>query len=96
MSKRKDLYLNFILSSQYTSWGVIMDDKPNQPGNFKFPKRSFGQKNPELRAFNPQRFTQRRWLHYDEVIIIQTVFTKQNVPAMAQNASTGVINFKIF
>ena len=34
-----------------------MDDKPNQPGNFKFPKHSFGQKNPELRAFNPQWFS---------------------------------------
>ena len=66
-----------------------MDDKPNRTRNFKFPNRSFGQKNPELRAFNPQ------WLHYDEVFIIQTVFTKQNVPAMAQNASTGIINFKI-
>ena len=58
----------------YTPWGVIMNDKPNQPGNFKFPKRSFGQKNPELRAFNPQWFTQRPWLHYDEIFIIQTVF----------------------
>ena len=42
---------------------------------FIFPKRSFGQKNPELRAFNPQWFTQSPWLHYDEVFIIQTVFT---------------------
>ena len=96
MSKSKDLYLNFLLSSPYTSWGVIIDDKQNQPGNFKFPKRSFGQQNPEQRAFNPRWFIQRPWLHYDEVFIIQTVFTKQNVPAMAQNASTGVINFKIF
>ena len=51
LSKSKDLYLNFLLSSLYTSWGVIIDVKPNQPENFKFPKRSFGQKNPELRAF---------------------------------------------
>ena len=52
-----------------------MDDKPNQPGNFKFQTHSFGQKNPELRAFNSQWSTQRQWLHYDEVFIIQIVFT---------------------
>ena len=75
LSKSKDLYSNLLLSSSYTSWGVIMDDKPNQSGNFKFPKRSFGQRNLELRAFNPQWFTQSPWLHYDEVFIIQTVFT---------------------
>ena len=52
-----------------------MDDKPNQPGNFKFPKRSFGQRNPKLKVFYPQWFTHRPWLHYDEVFINQRVFT---------------------
>ncbi|XP_053374024.1 zinc finger MYM-type protein 1-like [Mercenaria mercenaria] len=41
-------------------------EKANQPGNFAFPKRSFGKKNPELRSFNPQWFSVFPWIHYDE------------------------------
>ena len=33
---------------------------PDKPKTFKFPQRSFGQKNPV------KWFTNRKWLHYDE------------------------------
>ena len=41
--------------------------EPNQPRDFKFPKRSFGKKFPELRSFNAQWFKQFSWLHHNEV-----------------------------
>lgn len=43
-----------------------LTDKPHQPVNFKFPKRSFGQKNAVLRSFQPAWFRQWAFLHYDE------------------------------
>lgn len=39
---------------------------PNQPKTFKFPQRSFGQKNPVKRSFQSSWFANRTWLHYDE------------------------------
>ena len=49
----------------------MMDEKSNQHQNFKFLKRPFGKKNPpDLRSGNPQWFSQRSWLHYDEVRFI--------------------------
>ena len=42
-------------------------DAPNQPSNFKFPKRTFGVKNPEKRSFNAQWFKIHPWIHFDEV-----------------------------
>lgn len=39
---------------------------PNQPKSFKFPKRSFGQKNPVQRSFQASWFSSKPWLHYDE------------------------------
>lgn len=47
----------------------------NQPVHFKFPKRSFGKKNPELRSFNPSWFKSYPWLHYDEVTISHIALT---------------------
>ena len=44
----------------------IMRDKPHQPSDFAFPKRTFGLKIPELRSFQPVRFTRWSWLDYDE------------------------------
>ena len=45
---------------------VLPSWKPNQPNTFKFPQRSFGQKNPVKRSFQSSWFANRRWLHYDE------------------------------
>ena len=39
---------------------------PNQPKKFKFPQRSFGQKNPVKRNAQSSWFANRTWLHYDE------------------------------
>ncbi|XP_045167705.1 zinc finger MYM-type protein 1-like [Mercenaria mercenaria] len=39
---------------------------PNQPKTFKFQERTFGQKNPVNRSFQPPWFANRTWLHYDE------------------------------
>ena len=39
---------------------------PNQPKTFKFPQRSFGQKNQVKRSFQSSWFANRKWLHYDE------------------------------
>ena len=39
---------------------------PNQPKTFKFPLRSFGQKNPVKRSLHSSWFANRTWLHYDE------------------------------
>ena len=39
---------------------------PYQPKTFKFPQRSFGQKTPVKRSFQPSWFANRTWLHYDE------------------------------
>ena len=39
---------------------------PNQPKAFKFPQRSFGQKNTVKRSFQSSWFANRTWLHYDE------------------------------
>ena len=39
---------------------------PNQPKTFKFPQRSFGQKNPVKRSFQSSWFANRTWLHYNE------------------------------
>ena len=46
----------------------IMDIQPvpNRPKAFKFPQRSFGQKNPVKRSFKSSWFANRTWLHYDE------------------------------
>ena len=44
-------------------------DVPNQPRNFKFPKRTFGIKNPEKIPLNAQWFQNHPWLHYDQVNI---------------------------
>ena len=40
---------------------------PNQPAIFKFPKQTFGIKNPEQRSFNPQWFKKHPWIHFEEV-----------------------------
>ena len=41
---------------------------PNQPKTFKFPQRSFGQKNPvKISCHQYSWFANRTWLHYDEV-----------------------------
>ena len=39
---------------------------PNQPKTFKFPQRSFGQKNPVKRSFQSSWFANITWLRYDE------------------------------
>jgi len=39
---------------------------PNQPKTFKFPQRSFGQKNIVRRSFQSSWFANRTWFHYDE------------------------------
>ena len=39
--------------------------KPNQPKNFRFPLRSFGNKG-EKRSFQPSWFEKRPWLDYQE------------------------------
>ena len=39
---------------------------PNQPRTFKFPQRSFGQKNPVKISFQSLWFANRTRLHYDE------------------------------
>ena len=41
-------------------------DIPPVPKTFKFPQRSFGQKNPVKRIFQSSWFANRTWLHYDE------------------------------
>ena len=42
-------------------------DKPHQPSaNYKFPKRTFGQKKPVYRAFQSAWFSQWSFLHYNE------------------------------
>ena len=38
---------------------------PNQPKTFKFPQRSFGQKNLVTKSFQSSSFANRTWLHYD-------------------------------
>jgi len=40
-------------------------DKPNQPNNISFPKRSYGKTTVTNRAFQPKWFDKWRWLHYD-------------------------------
>ncbi|XP_062585373.1 zinc finger MYM-type protein 1-like [Saccostrea cucullata] len=75
----------------------------NQPVNFKFPKRSFGKKNPELRSFNPTWFKQYAWLHYDEAKDLAFCFTCMvaakegkisNFKADGSFISTGFCNWK--
>ena len=42
-------------------------DKPHQPSaNYKFPKRTFGQKKPVSRAFQSAWFSQWPFLRYNE------------------------------
>ena len=42
-------------------------DKPHQPSaSYKFPKRTFGQKKPVSRSFQPAWFSQWPFLHYNE------------------------------
>ena len=52
-----------------------LPDKPHQPRNFKFPKRSFGQKNPAKRSFQSNWFSNWPWLHYDEGLDLAFCFT---------------------
>ena len=42
--------------------------------SFKFPKRSFGAKKTEHRAFNSQWFQSHSWLHYEEVNCTKLLF----------------------
>ncbi|XP_056010850.1 uncharacterized protein LOC130046401 [Ostrea edulis] len=75
----------------------------NQPANFKFPKRSFGKKNPELRSFNSSWFKPYPWLHYDEAKDLAFCFTCMgaakegnisNSKAEGSFISTGYNNWK--
>ena len=43
-----------------------VDERPNQPMHFKFPKRPFGKTKVVNRSFQNQWFEKWRWLHYDE------------------------------
>ena len=40
--------------------------KPHQPKEFSFPKRSFGKKNVVQRAFLSSWFDKWKWIHYEE------------------------------
>ena len=62
MHRRNNDLLSFILKVFFE----IMEGQ-NQPSNIKFPKRTFGVKNPEQRSFNPEWYKPHPWLHYDEV-----------------------------
>lgn len=44
------------------------NQQPNQPRNFKFPKRPFGKKTIEYRSFQPTWFHKFKWIHYDETL----------------------------
>ena len=51
---------------------------PNQPRIFPFPKRTFGKKKPEQRSFQSGWFDTFKWLHYDEVCIIEITCLRIN------------------
>ena len=44
----------------------MVDERPNQPMHFKFPKRQFGKPKVVNRLFQYQWFEKWRWIHYDE------------------------------
>ena len=50
-------------------------DVPNQPKSYKFPKRSFGTRKKEHRAFDSQWFQSHLWLHYEEINCANLLFT---------------------
>ena len=50
-------------------------ETPNQPKDFKFPKRAFGVSKPVFRSFQPSWFTKWDWLHYDESKDVAYCFT---------------------
>ena len=68
-----------------------IDDKPHQPRNFKFPKRSFGKKTVVQRAFQSQWFSRWKWLHYVEES--DAVFCYTCVKAYSENKlfSVGIL-----
>ena len=43
-----------------------LPEKPHQPRNFQFPKRSFGKAKPVKCSAQPQWFKSWPFLHYDE------------------------------
>ena len=45
---------------------MILKNKPHQPREYCFPKRSFGNNNPTFRSFVANWFDKWTWLHYSE------------------------------
>lgn len=71
-----ELSYSFILQVETTRTNILADvsgnndifehEQPNQPKNFKFPKRQFGKRSIEYRSFQPAWFQKFKWIHYDE------------------------------
>ena len=64
----------------------------NQPANFDYPKRSFG--NGPLRSFNMNWYNHFLWLHYNEEKDAAFCFTCMTADRTKLRTTTGYTNWK--
>ena len=83
-------------TSTSTAGPAMKNDKPHQPHAFKFPKRTFGKKNPVSRSFQSAWFQQWPFLHYDEskdlVFCHTCLVTFKEKKLLAANADAAFVS----